>query len=197
MKSTDIDLSMYPRWNDACIWKRTEDGLIIFQITEQPGGAQTAPSHTVCNITLNREGRDAWSLCTGEHTVASIVDTLQKEYLGDPSFIQRDITEMIARLAEENYLLLEKSPHPADRNLDEKAFLKRSDHVIANVVEDHFIVMNLLSSEVHSFDRGVEYIWNICDSTHTAGDILAAAANKEETQFLLHFLVRLGMIELV
>jgi hypothetical protein len=55
--------------------------------------------------------------------------------------------------------------------------------------------MNMKTSEVHSFEKTTEYLWEICDSTHTAGEIVSSAAHTEETAFLLNFLVRLGLLK--
>lgn len=199
MTDNSIDLSLYPRWSDSCIWRLQNDGLFVVRITER-AGEQTEQSdavfHTVEHIILNREGKETWMLCTGEHTVDTIVKTTQEEYEGDEQVIQKDIVEMIARIAEENYISLEQSPRKAIRGLDENAYPKRKDDVVANTVEDNFVIMNMKTSEVHSFDQRVENLWDICDGTHTVGEILSAAANTDETQFLLEFLIRLGLLEL-
>ena len=194
--STDIDFSLYPRWNDSCIWRTQDEGLLIFKIEQQSTQGDSEEFTDIRHIVLNREGKDAWMLCTGVHTGEEIVNMLKKEYEGDEKSIQKDVTEMIATLLEEGYLLLEDSPHPARHDLDEKAYPKRSDDAIANVVEDNFVIMSMKTSHVYSFDKNVEYLWDICDGIHTVGEILSTAANTDETLFLLNFLIRLGFLEL-
>ncbi len=197
MDDTGLDLSLFPRWDDSCIWRSVDSGILIFRITEQI--AEEGPAevfHAVQNIRLNREGKDTWTLCTGENTIETIVHTLQQSYEGDEKAIQNDVVTMVEKLHEEGYLLLEESPHPATRELDETATLTRNDDVISNVVEENFVIMNMKTSEVHSFGKHIEPLWDMCDSTHTVGDILSAAANTEETLFFLQFLVKLGLIKL-
>lgn len=151
--------------------------------------------HDVSRIVLNTEGKDTWLLCTGEHTVNDIVDTLQKEYEGDYQTIQKDVLEMLATLVEKGYLIMEKSPCPATRDLDEDGYPVRSGDVITNTVEGNFVIMHMKTSEVHSFDQDMEQVWNLCDGTHTVGEILSAA-NTDEVTFMIHFLMRLGVLEL-
>lgn len=199
MTDNRIDLSLYPRWSDSCIWRPQNDGLFVVRITER-AGEQTEQSdavfHTVEHIILNREGKETWMLCTGEHTVDTIVKTLQEEYEEDEQAIQKDVVEMIARTAEKNYISLEQSPRKADRGMDGNAYPKRKDDVVANAVEDNFVIMNMKTSEIHSFDQPIENLWDICDGTHTVGEILSTAANTDETQFLLEFLLKLDLLEL-
>jgi len=193
---TDIDLSLYPRWNDSCVWRPADDGLIIFQISQITDEHGPAPHHTVQHIFLNREGYDTWMLCTGENTIRDIVKALQKEYEGDEQAIQTDVVNMVAKMREEEFLLLEQSPCRVDFSLDENAYPRRSDDIIANIIEDNFIVMKMTTSEVHSFNRNVEHLWNICDGTHTVGEILQNATNADEISFLLHFFIKLDFLEL-
>ncbi len=186
----DLDLSLYPRWNDTCVWRPAEEGLVVIKITESE-----EKHHDHQTARLNYESRDIWLLCTGENTIRDIADTLSKEYEGDRNVIREDISKMISTLEKEGFLTLEKSPRAAERKLDENACPKRNDDVISNVVEDKFVMMNVKTSEVHSFDKDVKYIWNICDSTHTVGEIVSAAANAGETAFLLQYLTKLGFLE--
>lgn len=190
------DTDVYPRWSDACIWKSDGESLIIVRISEEHTEEGAAPFHAVRRITLNREGRDTWLLCTGERTAESIIRIVQGDYQGDLQLIQRDVLDMLRKLADEGFLVLESALHPATRSLDGNVYPRRSDDAIANTVENSFIIMNMLTSEAHSFEKSVEHLWNLCDGAHTVNDILSFAADADEVLFMLHFLVRLGLIEL-
>lgn len=191
---TDIDLFSYPRWNDSCIWRPQDELLLVFRISETVT-ENAEVWHDITRIVLNTEGKDTWLLCTGEHTVNEIVDTLQKEYEGDYRTIQKDVLEMLATLVEKGYIIMEKSPCPATRDLDEDGYPVRSDDVITNTVEGNFVIMHMKTSEVHSFDQDMEQVWNLCDGTHTVGEILSAA-NTDDVAFMIHFLMRLGVLVL-
>ncbi len=190
---TKIDLSSYPRWNDSCIWRLQDELLLVFRISETV--AENAKVHHDINrIVLNTEGKDTWLLCTGECTVHEIVDALQKEYEGDYQTIQKDVLDMLTTLVEKGYITMEKSPHPATRDLDENSYPVRSDDVITNTVEDNFVIMHMKTSEVHSFDQDMEKVLNLCDGTHTVGEMLSATTG--DVTFMIHFLIRLGVVAL-
>ena len=194
MRTQDIDPSLYLRWNDSCIWRPADDGIFILQINPQFTEQGSVGGHMVRHITLNREGKDTWMLCAGDKTVRDIIEILQEEYEGEKEVIQKDITTFITNLCEEKYVIVQESPDVVSRGPDNNAYPVRIDDAIANVVEDNFIIMNMKTSEVHSFDKHVETLWDICDGTRTVGDILSAAANRDEAAFLLDFLIRLGFL---
>jgi len=195
-ENADLNSLFYPRWSDSCIWKPQEQGLFILRISQEyPEGESSSPSHVMNHIVLNEEGKDTWMLCTGENTVEEVVTTLQERYEGEFQAIFSDVAEMISLLLKENFLTLEESPCPVSPPLDESVHIKRSDTIIAQVIEDNFVVMNMNTSEVHSFEKDTSTLWELCDGTHTVGDIMSQAANPEDTLFLLNFLVRLGMVE--
>ncbi len=194
MTDNSLDLSSYPRWSTSCIWKSQDDGLFIVHITS---GDTRDAVHTVQHIVLNREGKDVWMLCTGEHTITDIVTILENEYEGDELAIEKDVVDMITQMVEQTYIVLEKYPVKAVHGLDQKLYPKRKDDVIVNTVEGKFVLMNMVTSEVHSFDLPVKNLWDICDGTRSVGEIVSTAANTDEAQFLLGFLVKLGFLELL
>lgn len=196
-KNAELNSLFYPRRSDSCIWKPQEQGLFILHINQEyPQGESSSPSHVMNHIVLNEEGKDTWMLCTGENTVEEIVTTLLERYEGEFQAIFSDVAEMISLLLKEKYLTLEESPCPVNPPLDESVRLKRNDTIIAQVIEDNFVVMNMNTSEVHSFEKDISSLWELCDGTHTVDDIVSQAAHSEDTLFLLNFLVQLGMVEI-
>ena len=186
----DIDLSQYPRWSDFCIWRPSDDGIYILRIGE------SGERRTFQAVRLNYEGKDTWMRCTGENTIGDIIRILKEDYEGDEKIIQEDVLKMVRDLQKGEYLILEQSPNPARRQLDDRGCPRRIDDVIANVVEDNFVIMNMKTSEVHSFDKNVEYLWNICDGSRTIGEIISAAADADDILFLLQLLIRIDLLEL-
>lgn len=142
------------------------------------------------------EGRDAWIYCNGENTINNIINILQKIYKGNRKDIQNDFFKMIKTLSEEGYLSLEQSPNPARSQIDEKAYPKRNNDAIANIIEDNFIIMDMKTSEVYSFERELDYVWDMCDGSKTINDILSATTNTDDVMFLLQILTRIGLLEL-
>lgn len=195
MEPHDLDF-LYPVWSHACIWKPDKEGLFVVHISDQHTEAGAAPFHAIHHITLNREGKEAWLLCTGRNTVGSIVETLQKEYPVGSQLIQDDVTSMIQSLSQDGFLVLHETPTVVDLDLEGTAFPWRSDDAIANVVEDNFVIMNMLTSEAFSFERDVETLWNICDGHHAVHDLLSAAASTADVEYLIKFLLKLGLIEM-
>jgi hypothetical protein len=186
-----VDLSSYPRWNDSCIWRIKDELLLVFLIHEIK---DAEIRHDVHNIVLNTEGKDTWLLCTGEHTIHDIVDILHKKYEGDYLVIQHDVIDMVVNLVEKGYIVVGDSPHVVTRDLDENAYLVRSDDVITNTVEDKFVIMHMKTDEIHSFDQDMEQVWDLCDGSHTVGEIVSAV--DTDGVFMIHFLIRLGAVTL-
>lgn len=185
---------LYPCRSRSCIWKPENDGLSIVHITEH--GEPPRVVHTVQRLVVNREGKDTWMLCTGERTMKDITAILEKEYEGDAQTIQKDVITMITQMAEQSYISLEKSPLKAEYGLDKNICPKRKDDVIVNTVEDNFVLMNMVTSEVYSFHVVVKDVWDTCDGTRSVGEIVSAAVNPDETEFFLNFLVKIGFLQL-
>ena len=185
-----VDLSSYPQWSDSCIWRMKDDSLLVFLIHEIK---DAEIQHDVQSIVLNTEGKDTWLLCTGEHTIQDIVDILHKKYEGDYLVIQNDVIGMVVKLVENGYIVVRDSPHVVTRDLCENAYLVRSDDVITNMVEDKFVIMHMKTDEIHSFDQDMGQVWDLCDGSHTVGEIVSAV--DTDGTFMIHFLIRLGAVK--
>lgn len=187
-----LELSLYPRWNDSCVWKPTDDGVIIVKIQKSEQGPYSFQA-----LKLNTEGKDTWMHCTGENTISDIIEILQAGYEGGRQDIQRDVVGMIMTLGKEGYLFLEQSSHRIEQPLNEKAYPRRNDDVIANVIEDKFVIMDMKTSEVYSLEKEIECLWDMCDGTRTVEDIISAAPNHVEAAFSLQLLAKVGLLELL
>jgi len=95
-----------------------------------------------------------------------------------------------------SFISLEKSPSKVEYGLNKIIYPKRKDDVITNTVEDTFVLMNMVTSEVYSFHVVVKTVWDTCDGTRSVGEIVSAAVNPDETEFFLNFLVKIGFLQL-
>ena len=55
-------------------------------------------------LVLNATGADIVQLCTGEHTVETIVDQLAGKYAREPAEVAREVHAFLTRLAERGLL---------------------------------------------------------------------------------------------
>ena len=55
-------------------------------------------------LVLNATGADIVQLCTGEHTVGTIVDQLAGKYAREPAEVAREVHAFLTRLAERGLL---------------------------------------------------------------------------------------------
>jgi pyrroloquinoline quinone biosynthesis protein D len=55
-------------------------------------------------LVLNATGADIVQLCTGEHTVGTIVDQLAGKYAREPAEVAREVYAFLTRLAERGLL---------------------------------------------------------------------------------------------
>ena len=55
-------------------------------------------------LVLNATGLDIVQLCTGEHTVGTIVDQLAGKYAREPAEVAREVHAFLTRLAERGLL---------------------------------------------------------------------------------------------
>jgi hypothetical protein len=64
-------------------------------------------------VRLNRTARRIWEMCSGQHTLDTIVDTLQQEFAVAPRIdLQKDVAATVAQFAAAG-LLIGNEVHPS------------------------------------------------------------------------------------
>jgi len=80
---TTLSLDDKPVKNDACRMEELDDEILLYH----PGNNKT--------LYINKSASIIWQLCTGEHTVADIVNMIRDAYPSESDRLEEDVLATI------------------------------------------------------------------------------------------------------
>ncbi len=88
--------------NTQLIYRQAPDCLL----EDMDGTALLFNPANATTLQLNASSQTVWGLCTGEHSVAEIIEALQEAYPDHAEQIVTDVAEVVTELADKGVLLL-------------------------------------------------------------------------------------------